>query len=389
MRRTNEPGRDGHRSLRYAELLWFMRLRWLAGAAVAGTGVAWGFWSGWDGIATPLCVLGAMILGYSAVLWMFDRGRAGRHQSRRGLLLFAAFQIYLDLGALATLVTITGGLASPVIGFLVFHMVFAGLLQPRVWAQVSAGVAIAMLAGALAVGGQWPTTELEALTAVGWILTLVITVYLSERIARSMYRRESARLRQNRRLRRMAGKLEAQQAAMIQHEKMAAMGRLASIDGRSRRRPSSAPLFRWRCSTWSSSTRSVAARRAAPRSLLRAAARRTASMKTTNPRAASAAGAVAGAAGAVAATRRAKRAVRSNRSKRVRYLALPKATTASPRKSKPARNPLANPPANPLRNRAGNPPKTLRKSPLSPLPPPMRKPSNCSQKDTLEPPAGA
>jgi len=105
-----------------------------------------------------------------------------------------------------------------------------------------------------------------------------------------------------------------------------------------------------------------------------------ASMKTTNPRAASAAGAVAGAAGAVAATRRAKRAVRSNRSNRVRWLAPPKATTASPRKSKPARNPLAKPPGNSL--------KILRKSPLSPLPLPMRKPSNCSQKDTLEPPAG-
>ena len=172
--------------------------------------------------------VGLVILAYNTALTIADRKHILFHRDLHTLHLTAAIQILLDLACLTALVVLTGGLFSPILGFYVFHMVFASLLLPRPWAFVAAADAIVMLALGLALAGLWPADIPQALTALGWVITLCATVYVSERIASTLYRRERARLRKNQRLRQLTRMLRTQQAAMIQHEKMAAMGRLAA-----------------------------------------------------------------------------------------------------------------------------------------------------------------
>jgi two-component system sensor histidine kinase AtoS len=66
------------------------------------------------------------------------------------------------------------------------------------------------------------------LILVGWGLTLLLTVHLTNRIASNL-RRNRARLRlQNQRVRSLARRLQRQKRAMIQHEKTVAMGQMAA-----------------------------------------------------------------------------------------------------------------------------------------------------------------
>lgn len=226
-------GADAHHqiarlSVLRTELHWLMRLRWLAGAVcLLGSPIALVLADS-SGPVLWVAVVGVVILGYNAGLAATDRRRTVLHHKLRPLHAFAGAQILLDLACLTILVVLTGGLASPIIGFYVFHMVFASLLLPRVWAFAAAGLATTMLGLGLALSRNWPTDPRQALVAAGWIVTLCATVYVSERIASTLHRRERARLRKNRRLRDLAHRLRTQQTAMIQHEKMAAMGRLAA-----------------------------------------------------------------------------------------------------------------------------------------------------------------
>jgi signal transduction histidine kinase len=215
-------------SLLASELRWLMRLRWVAGVGVlAGAAVDWTS-LGFSDRSGSAAALGAVILLYNAIFWAAARRFRELHLHQRHLITLASLQIHLDLACLTLLTLWTGGALSPLLGFYIFHMVFASLLQPRARAFWLAGAAIAMLAAGLWLGGQWPADRTPALIALGWACTLVITVALTDRVAYSLYRREQARVRQNQRLRAMSRRLRAQQRAMIQHEKMAAMGQLAA-----------------------------------------------------------------------------------------------------------------------------------------------------------------
>ncbi len=210
------------------KLRWLMRLRWIAGALcllaspfsrlITNPPTEW-VWIGF---------IGVVILVFNAALTFADRCHAALYHNLRPLHLFAAIQILLDLTCLTALVVLTGGLTSPILGFYVFHMVFASLLLPRVWAYAAASASILLLALGLALSEKWPADINEYLSVIGWVITLSVTVYISDRIASTLYRRERARLRKNQRLRQLANMLRTQQDAMIQHEKMAAMGRLAA-----------------------------------------------------------------------------------------------------------------------------------------------------------------
>ncbi|MBK7403615.1 MAG: hypothetical protein IPJ41_03010 [Phycisphaerales bacterium] len=213
------------RSLLSSELRWLMRLRWLAASLFLAVAVGECALSGWNSGGFVFGGLSLGLLGYAFLL-----GRAVRAlgPSLPALHRFALFQLCMDLAFLSAFVVGTGGLGSPILGFFVFHMVFASLLLPRAWAYGTAGVAVVMLGVGIEVGGGLALGSEDLLRAAGWAVTLVMTVYLASRIAESLHRRELARLRKNRRLRQMARMLRAQQDALIQHEKMAAMGRLAA-----------------------------------------------------------------------------------------------------------------------------------------------------------------
>ena len=205
------------------QLGWFVRLRWLAGVAVvAGAVLAWT----WFPVAAPaaprLAIVGAVILAYNLLLWRLLRGAARMPKRRKRVMTLIWVQLLLDLACLTALVVWTGGLRSPLAGFYVFHMVFASLLlsQRKAFAIASGALLIMMLG--LWLAGQWPADEpRERWILIGLCVTLLLTVYLANHITEGLRR-------QNRQIRAMTAELRRTQQAMIQHEKMVALGQMAA-----------------------------------------------------------------------------------------------------------------------------------------------------------------
>ena len=221
---TNPDNPPRCRSPLHRQLYWFITLRWVAVSALAAGGtLEWGF--GWfGGIASRFAAVALAILAYNAAIVLaLPRVRAGRLLRR-----LALAQLLLDIVALTALVLWTGGITSPLAPFLVFHMVCASLLLPRNAAYGSAAAACALLAGGLALAGEFPTDRAPLFTLVGLVLTLVLTVTLTNRITRDLRAQRRRLIRQNRRIKQMSRQLREQQQALVQHEKMVAMGRMAA-----------------------------------------------------------------------------------------------------------------------------------------------------------------
>lgn len=214
--------------LLYVELRWLMRLRWVAAGLIVLGGLAAGLWMGWYERGPAIVAAGLALAAANAAFAAIDRRVPLLRDGHATLPAFATSQLAVDLGCLTLLVLWTGGVQSPLMGFFIFHMVFASLLQPRPRAYVTAVITILMLGAGMWLTGQWPDERGEALAAAGWAVTALVTVYLSDRITGALYRRELARRRQNRRLRGLAARLRTQQAALVQQEKMAAMGGMAA-----------------------------------------------------------------------------------------------------------------------------------------------------------------
>ncbi len=213
----------------FLQQYWFIRLRWLAGVAVLAGGLINWRWLGVyprdDGV---IVAAGAGILAYNLALWELARRGRDALWTRWKLYALAWTQILLDLACLTALTAWTGGYRSPLLGFYVFHMVFASLLLPRFVAFAVAGVAIGMVEVALGVVDQWPRDRASQVEAVAWGLTLVATVYLAGHITESLRNQRRRLVRQNRRIRAMTKRLRRQQLAMVQQEKLAAMGQMAA-----------------------------------------------------------------------------------------------------------------------------------------------------------------
>jgi len=220
---TNQADRQYPLAL---ELAWFIRLRWIAGTSVALSGVLDHFvlhWHSWSG---RVFWLGVIILLYNVALLA---SLNGRRQSKGGSLLrLAVAQMLPDLVCLALLTGWTGGLHSPILGFFVFHMVFASLLLSRTLAYGSAAAATMLLVGSLAWTGQIPGNHAEALVLIGFMLTLFMTVALTNHITRDLRRQRRRLARQNKRIRTMAKRLWLNQRAMIRQEKIVAVGQMAA-----------------------------------------------------------------------------------------------------------------------------------------------------------------
>ncbi|GMV26465.1 MAG: hypothetical protein AMXMBFR58_24960 [Phycisphaerae bacterium] len=214
--------------LLYSQLRWLLRLRWIAATLIIIAGVLNLQWLELYPHGSLPIIAGAALGAINLVLWIVDRRRPRLHERLDLLYSLATAHLAIDLSFLLALALWTGGAASPVLGFFIFHMVFASLLQPGARAYVTAAMTIIGMAVGVWATNQWPDTAGESLTGIGWAVTALGTVYLSNRIARALYRREIARDRQNRRLRAMTDKLRAQHAVLVQQDKMAAMGQLAA-----------------------------------------------------------------------------------------------------------------------------------------------------------------
>jgi len=225
---THRSHSRGRSRLIFHETRWLMSLRWGAGVVIMLLGLANWLWLDHAKHGLLPVAVGVTVLGYNALFEYSLRKWPGLVYRFESLLFFGSVQIYLDIACLTILTLWTGGLHSPVMYAFFLHMVFAGLLQPQARAVAIALVAVAALGVGLWSSNQQPRTSSEWLSTGAWATVLVLVVYLTDRISRSLYRREETIIRQAARNHAMWARHKAQQATMAQGEKMAAMGQLVA-----------------------------------------------------------------------------------------------------------------------------------------------------------------
>lgn len=126
--------------------LWFVQLRWWVPPSIlGGTVVARLLGVEFRGAATV--AVAAFILAYNIVLYMMAR-ELREHPAYRteSIQRFTYWQVALDYGAMFLLIHFTGGAASPLIFFFIFHIIFASILLPPLSAYGFAALAAAGMA---------------------------------------------------------------------------------------------------------------------------------------------------------------------------------------------------------------------------------------------------
>ncbi len=213
------------------ELRLFIRLRWLAGGIVLLVAnvpflrqvLLAGF-----GNSPTFSFIGVCILFYNCILWLWMFPYRLEKPVRSRLLVLACSQLLLDLASLTVLTLLTGGIQSPLCAFFVFHMIFCSLLLPQLLAWAGAAVSMLMMSVGLWFTAQWPSGAHDNLDLLAWTLLLLVTVWMTNGITRNL-RQQSRRLRrQNRRILAISRDLRRHQSALVQQEKMATAGRMAS-----------------------------------------------------------------------------------------------------------------------------------------------------------------
>lgn len=218
--------RDLFASMLREELRWIMQLRWAAAAAVVLLGVLHALLGPLFQHKIEIIAVGLAMLAWNTCFAL----AAPRRKSENGipLVLVAWTHLGVDLVCLTLLTLWTGGALSPLLPLYVVHMVFASVLLPRGQAFLVSLLAIGLLAGGLPLTIGWPDSPLEEVVLLGWAIALPLSVYVVNRITRELFRLEHERLSARSRLRKMRRRLDAQQRAMVQHEKLVSMGQLAA-----------------------------------------------------------------------------------------------------------------------------------------------------------------
>ncbi|MBF0524614.1 MAG: GAF domain-containing protein [Deltaproteobacteria bacterium] len=107
---------------------WFIKLRWVA-AAIGLVGLAAAHLTGLRLPLGPLVGIVLSIIGYNIVFLLIGRRLLStRPAGVRPYHIFAHIQISLDIISLLLMIMFTGGLASPLLIFVIFHIVLAGML---------------------------------------------------------------------------------------------------------------------------------------------------------------------------------------------------------------------------------------------------------------------
>jgi two-component sensor histidine kinase/uncharacterized protein YigA (DUF484 family) len=107
---------------------WFIRLRWIG--ALAGLSGGWIIYLFRETMPmVPLsCIIGAVLLYNSVFLYVWKRLRHRAHPAVKRFVVFAHIQISLDLLALFIAIYFTGGISSPLLIFIIFYIILAGIL---------------------------------------------------------------------------------------------------------------------------------------------------------------------------------------------------------------------------------------------------------------------
>jgi len=207
------------------QILWLVRLRWIAGLMVIAVSIVDSLWLEYYEMSLSIMLIGLVILSYNVVLlWRLRRLSRGREPAMPVVWL----HVIPDLACLAVLTVWTGGVQSPLLGFFVFHMVFTSLLfrPPHAYGAVlAAGI---MFASALWLTGEWPTETVPRLILLGWAITLLVTIFLTNHITSALRRNRAQLMEKNDHVRGLVQQLREQQQALIQHEKMVGLGQMAA-----------------------------------------------------------------------------------------------------------------------------------------------------------------
>jgi signal transduction histidine kinase len=207
------------------EMRWFVNLRWAAGATVLLVAIVNASLLRWFSPSPVMPVVGTCILVYNIVLWWL----IGRLYRRPTVLVSLAWiQILLDLLCLTVLTMDTGNWQSPLLGFYVFHMVFASLLLRPSVSFGAAVAALGMFVAALVAIDALPQSQMGRLVLAGWAVTIVLTVYLANHIVSGIRAYQARLIDRNKRIREMARQLRQHQDSLVQQEKLAAMGQMAA-----------------------------------------------------------------------------------------------------------------------------------------------------------------
>ena len=134
---------------------WFIKLRWwVPPAIIAASFTAHVLGVSWNATAT-LAVAG-FILAYNAVFhFLWRELHKSEEDKPRSVQRFTYWQVGLDYLAMFLLIHFTGGAASPLIFFFIFHIIFASILLPPASAYGFAGLAavgMALIAAAEYLG---------------------------------------------------------------------------------------------------------------------------------------------------------------------------------------------------------------------------------------------
>jgi C4-dicarboxylate-specific signal transduction histidine kinase len=208
------------------QLRWLVGLRWIAGSMVVAGSLLDAFLLRWHDHALGMTGVGIAILCYNNLLLLRVRRGARSREAVGGASIW--LHILPDLVCLALLTAWTGGAQSPLLGFFVFHMVFTSMLLAPVQAYGWAAAAALLLTVCLEAFGRWPQLRSDRLILIGWVVTLVLTVYLTNQITAALRRHRARLIAQNRRNRVLVNTLRRQQQAMIQQEKMVGLGQMAA-----------------------------------------------------------------------------------------------------------------------------------------------------------------
>jgi signal transduction histidine kinase len=204
--------------------LWFVRLRWVAGAALlvfAGVVPTLGMPVEWR----RAWIVAVLVFAYNTVLhWLTRRLTRAREVGYQQLARCILLQTITDLAALLFLIHLTGGATSPFVPFVVFHMVIGTIiLSARTMAVVGAGVwvvAAGLFLGTYGTAGH-PFIPVEMrfgiLAVLAWLLAG--TIYLTDTVA-TRFRSRGAQLFQlNEQMRAKQTELEALLAEMRSAER--------------------------------------------------------------------------------------------------------------------------------------------------------------------------
>lgn len=177
---------------------WLIKLRWLAGIAVLlGTCGVW-LVVGSRAPIVPMFAVGLAILFYNWLFFQLYKHRP-QHQMR-----LASAQFLTDWGALTILVHYTGGVASPLLFFYVFHVIIASILfSPRI-AAIHAAIGV-MLVGTVTlceISGLLPHLPVPGFESVDLLsapeagqryfffgLTVLVVYLLSSSMAKRLWAR--------------------------------------------------------------------------------------------------------------------------------------------------------------------------------------------------------